>query len=515
MSDIGLEAYRFSISWSRLLSCTLFNINGRGAINPKGLQYYNGLIDELVSNGIQPHVTLYHLDHPQILEEEYAGWLSPKFIEDFTAFADVCFREFGDRVAHWTTVNEPNIMCLGSYNSGQTAPRQCSSHPGGKQLINVNCNGREGVVKMHRAKQKGLIGLSVYAFWCTPMTNSNADMEATQRATDFYTGWALNPLVFGDYPKIMKKNVGSRIPSFTKRESELVKGSFDFIGLNHYYTAYIQDIPQTTPKTGRGDFNSDMNVKFSLTKDDTPPGPFAASSTLYNPSGLQSVLLYFKDYYGNPPVYIQENGFGGSHNETLNDTGRIHYVNGYMGGILDAIRSGSNARGYFVWSFLDVFEILSGYQTRYGLVHVDFEEKDLKRRPKLSAQWVLVNSSVDVQVEGTVAEDGRTPGIWDVYTYDVIGLAQTNPNFSRDEFPSNFVFGAGTAAYQVEGAVAEDGRTPSIWDIYTHKGLMPDKSTGDIASDGYHKYKVLFILIFWFPQGNGASLLCYISIIYF
>ncbi|KAF5180341.1 Beta-glucosidase [Thalictrum thalictroides] len=397
MSDIGLEAYRFSISWSRLIPY------GRGAINPKGLEYYNSLINELVTHGIEPHVTLYHLDHPQILEDEYGGWVSPRMIEDFTAFADVCFREFGDRVLHWTTVNEPNVMCLGSYDTGQIPPRRCSQ-PGGIFNCSAGNSSVEPYIAMHnillahssvvtiyrekyQAKQKGLIGINVYAFHYTPLTNSSADAAATQRATDFFTGWVVNPLVFGDYPKIMKKNAGSRIPSFTKRQSEILKGSFDFIGLNHYFEVYIQDNSQNSPKSGPGDFNSDMNIKLSVTKEEMPPGPFIPTSIPYNPSSMQKILEYFRDYYGNPPIYIHENGYGAPYNETLNDTGRIHYINGYLESMLEAIRSGSNTRGYFLWSFLDVFELLSGYDMRYGLVHVDFENKDLKREPKLSAQW--------------------------------------------------------------------------------------------------------------------------------
>lgn len=120
MVDIGLDAYRFSISWSRLLP------SGRGAVNPKGLQYYNNLIDELITHGIQPHATLHHLDLPQVLEDEYGGWLSREIVRDFTAYADTCFKEFGDRVLHWTTINEPNVFALGGYDQGVTPPGRCS-----------------------------------------------------------------------------------------------------------------------------------------------------------------------------------------------------------------------------------------------------------------------------------------------------------------------------------------------------------------------------------------------------
>ncbi|GAV58299.1 Glyco_hydro_1 domain-containing protein [Cephalotus follicularis] len=129
MVDTGLEAYRFSISWSRLIP------NGRGPVNPKGLQYYNNLINELISHGIQPHVTLYHFDLPQTLEDEYQGWLSRKIVKDFTDYANVCFKEFGDRVLHWTTVNEPNVLVLGGYDLGFFPPGRCSS-----SAFGLNCS---------------------------------------------------------------------------------------------------------------------------------------------------------------------------------------------------------------------------------------------------------------------------------------------------------------------------------------------------------------------------------------
>ncbi|XP_077227217.1 beta-glucosidase 22-like [Tasmannia lanceolata] len=393
MTDIGLDAYRFSISWSRLLP------NGRGAINPKGLEYYNNLIDELISHGIQPHVTIFHMDLPQALEDEYEGWLSPKIVKDFTAFAEVCFREFGDRVTHWTTINQPNVLAM-SYGNDLYPPVRCTSSSG------LNCKPGNSSVEpytvVHHAllahaaaatlykekyqgKQNGLIGLNLFSYWCEPFTNSTADVTAAKRVLDFITGWIVNPLIFGDYPEIMKKNAGSRIPSFTKHQSEKVKGSFDFLGLNHYTTVYVQDNSNNLQK-GLRDFNGDMFAKLTDSKDGTP-GQYIPNYLTSTPSGMQKILEYFKEVYGNPPIYIQENGRATPYNETLNDTSRIDYLSGYLNAALSAIRDGSNARGYFIWSFLDVFEHLTGYKMRFGLYYVHFESRELTRQPKLSVQW--------------------------------------------------------------------------------------------------------------------------------
>uniref|UniRef100_A0A2N9IWR6 Beta-glucosidase n=1 Tax=Fagus sylvatica TaxID=28930 RepID=A0A2N9IWR6_FAGSY len=255
--------------------------NGRGAVNPKGLQYYNNLINELISHGIQPHVTLHHADLPQVLEDEYGGWVSRKIVygslplsiihhffalkeKDFTAYADVCFRKFGDRVSYWTTLNEANVFVIGGYDSGVLPPQRCSPPYG------VNCSRGNSSTEPYMAahhillahasaarlykqryqdKQNGFIGLNLFSYWFVPLTNSMEDKIATQRANDFLL-WFVDPLVFGDYPDVLKKIVGSRLPAFTYAESSQVKGSFDFLGVNHYNTLSVKDNP-SSPKDGR------------------------------------------------------------------------------------------------------------------------------------------------------------------------------------------------------------------------------------------------------------------------
>ncbi|GLU16854.1 hypothetical protein SLE2022_332630 [Rubroshorea leprosula] len=390
MVETGLDAYRFSISWSRLIA------NGRGPVNPKGLLYYNNLINELISHGIQPHVTLHNYDLPQALEDEYGGWLNKRIVKDFTDYADVCFREFGDRVLYWTTVNEPNIFAIGSYSGGMTPPRRCSP------TFGINCtagnSSTEPYIAVHnillshasaaklykkkyQEKQHGSIGVSLYAYGVRPLTNSTEDEIATKRVNDFLLGWIVDPLVYGDYPDIMKKRAGSRLPSFTIQESELVRGSFDFLGIIHYLATYIKNNPSSLDPEQR-DFNTDMGV-FLV--------PILGNSSMnelsLNPWALQGVLEYFKQAYGNPPLYIHENGQNTRRNSTLQDITRVEYLHAYIGAVLDAVRNGSNTRGYFQWSFLDVLELLDGYESSYGLYYVDLDDPDLKRYAKLSAYW--------------------------------------------------------------------------------------------------------------------------------
>uniref|UniRef100_A0A0D9YJK8 4-hydroxy-7-methoxy-3-oxo-3,4-dihydro-2H-1,4-benzoxazin-2-yl glucosidebeta-D-glucosidase n=1 Tax=Oryza glumipatula TaxID=40148 RepID=A0A0D9YJK8_9ORYZ len=335
-----------------------------------------------ISSGIQVHIMLYQLDLPQVLEDEYDGWLSPRILEDFKAYADVCFREFGDRVSHWITIDEPNVASIGSYDSGQLAPGHCSD-PFGIRKCTVGNSSVEpyiavhnmllahaSVTKLYREKYqvagKGIIGISVYTFWAYPLTNSTVDLEATKRCQDFIVHWVLRPLVFGDYPQVMKNIVGSRLPSFTKAQSEDVKGSLDFIGMNHYYSLYVNDRP-----LGKGtrDFVADMSVYYRGSKTDPPPG------------------------YG-------------SSNDTVHDNDRIDYLKSYIGSILTAVRNGANVKGYFVWSFVDVFEYLTGYGQSYGLYRVDFADESRPRQARLSARWYsgfLKNREMDVQNELAMA----------------------------------------------------------------------------------------------------------------
>ncbi|KAJ4727677.1 putative Beta-glucosidase [Melia azedarach] len=365
MVDTGLDAYRFSISWSRVIP------NGRGPVNPKGLEYYDNLINELISHGIQLHVTLHNYDLPQALEDEYGGWVNRSIVKDFTAYADVCFREFGDRVSYWTTVNEPNIFTVGGYDAGIVPPKRCSPscndcsrgnsstepYLAVHHILLAHASVARLYKKNYQDKRLGYIGVSIYAFG------------------------VLNPLVYGDYPNTMKKIVGSRLPVFTNSESKQVRGSADFLGLIHYMTVYIKDNPSSLKQELR-DWDADKAAEYFL-KVDNP----SANELPVEPNGLQIVLEYLKQVYGNPPIYIYENGQQTPRNSLLEDISRVKYLHAYVGAVLDSIWNGSNTRGYFTWSFLDVFELVDGYESRYGLYYVDFDDPDLKRYPKLSAHW--------------------------------------------------------------------------------------------------------------------------------
>ncbi|KAF5752063.1 beta-glucosidase 40 [Tripterygium wilfordii] len=250
MKDMGMDAYRFSISWSRIYP------NGTGDLNQAGVDHYNNLINALLAKGIVPYVTLYHWDLPQALADRYNGWLSPQIIKDFAVFGETCFQKFGDRVKHWITFNEPHTFAIQGYDVGLQAPGRCSI------LLRLFCRAGNSATEpyivahntllshaavadiyrsKYKPKQHGSVGIAFDVMWYEPASNSTDDIEATQRAQDFQFGWFIEPLIFGDYPSSMRSRVGSRLPMFSKTEAALLKGSLDFVGINHYTTYYAQE----------------------------------------------------------------------------------------------------------------------------------------------------------------------------------------------------------------------------------------------------------------------------------
>ncbi|KAJ9139724.1 hypothetical protein P3X46_030431 [Hevea brasiliensis] len=402
MKEMGLDAYRFSISWSRLLPKGKLG----GGVNSEGIKYYNNLINELVAKGIQPFVTLFHWDLPQALEDEYGGFLSHKIVDDFRDYAELCYKNFGDRVKHWITLNEPWSYSNGGYTVGLLAPGRCSSW---QQL---NCTGGDSAtepyivahnqllahaaaVKMYKMKyqasQKGMIGITLVSHWFVPFSNAKHNKNAAKRALDFMFGWFMDPLIYGDYPHALRSLVGNRLPKFSEQEAKMVKGSIDFLGLNYYTANYAAYLPYSNAIPAS--YLTDARANLSTQRNGIPIGPKAASDWLYvYPRGFRDILLYTKRKYNNPLIYVTENGIDEYNNATLTleealiDNMRIDYYYRHLSFLEKAIKDGVNVKGYFAWSLLDNFEWSSGYTVRFGINYVDYKN-GLKRYPKLSARW--------------------------------------------------------------------------------------------------------------------------------
>uniref|UniRef100_A0A0R0HPQ5 Beta-glucosidase n=1 Tax=Glycine max TaxID=3847 RepID=A0A0R0HPQ5_SOYBN len=248
MKYMNTDAYRFSISWSRILPKGKIS----AGINQEGIKYYNNLINELLANDLLPFVTLFHWDLPQALQDDYGGFLSPHIINDFQDYAKLCFKEFGDRVKHWITFNEPWSYSMGS-EPYLSSHYQLLAHAAAVKIYKTN----------YQASQNGLIGITLNCHWFIPFSNDTLDHQAALRALDFMFGWFMQPLTTGNYPETMQSLLGSRLPNFTEEQSKLLIGSFDFVGLNYYTTNYAAHIFQTINNTSNTSYFQDTHINFT------------------------------------------------------------------------------------------------------------------------------------------------------------------------------------------------------------------------------------------------------------
>jgi beta-galactosidase len=396
MKNMGIKAYRFSIAWPRVMP------TGRGEVNEAGIQFYSDLIDALLAAGITPWVTLYHWDLPLALQLEEDGWLGHSIVDHFEAYADLCFERFGDRVKNWITLNEPWVIAILGYGQGRFAPGRVShSEPylAGHHLILSHAR----AVQLYREKyshQNGQIGITNNCDWREPLTDSPKDIAAAERALEFFLAWFADPIYKGDYPASMQERLGDRLPKFTPAEKELILGTSDFFGLNHYTTMYASHGKgEETERNiaGNGGISEDQEVDLSLDKD----WKLTSMNWAVVPWGCRKLLEWIDQRYDHPEIYITENGCAYADEKIdgqVDDQDRLDFYQGYLQACQEAMENGVNLKGYFAWSFMDNFEWASGYEKRFGLHYVDFET--LERTPKNSAYWfrrVISANSADVE----------------------------------------------------------------------------------------------------------------------
>ncbi|XP_017875874.1 myrosinase 1-like [Ceratina calcarata] len=398
LKNIGFKSYRFSVSWPRILPTGFAN-----QVSKDGVQYYHNLIDELLKNGIEPLMTLYHWDHPQIMEEA-GGWMNEEMVDWFADYARVIYREFGSKVKKFIPINEPISFCKNGYADGKDAP--------GKTLPGIGdylC--MHNVIKAHarayriyetefKQTQKGQVGFLIN-FWAY-MPKTPADQNAADLAFEFNVGWSMHPIYSkeGDYPAVMKSMIAkkskeqgylkSRLPTFTPDEIKYIRGTSDFLAVNHY-SARLVTLGNTGKMPSR---ENDMGVVEIIDK--SWKGS-AVDWLFVVPEGFRYVLRQLAQYYGNPPMYITENGYADY--GSLNDDDRIEYFREYLKQMHLAIyEDGVNVRGYILWSLTDTFEWLFGYNARFGIVSVDFNDPERPRTLRKSASWwkkVIADGKID------------------------------------------------------------------------------------------------------------------------
>ncbi|XP_020580786.1 beta-glucosidase 18-like [Phalaenopsis equestris] len=399
MHSLGVNSYRFSISWTRILPRGRF-----GDVNENGISFYNKIIDYLLLKGIQPFVTLCHYDIPQELEDRYGAWLNSQIQEDFGYFADICFREFGEKIKYWSTFNEPTVLVNKGYRLGLYPPGRCSAPYGhcssgdsdtepffaAHNVILSHATAVNIYRTKYQSKQRGSIGIVVSTTWYEPYEDTPIERKAAARADAFEIGWFLDPIMYGSYPPEMVQIIGSILPTFSPSDKRKLNNSLDFIGVNHYTSLYAKDC--LFSECHLGPFQSNGSVLGLGYKNGIPIGPKTGMGNLFvTPHGMEKIVLYVKERYKNMPMFLTENGYGqkSSNNaateDIINDNVRVEFLRSYMTSLSSAMRKGADVRGYFIWSLLDNFEWVHGYSERFGLYHVDY--KTLKRTPKSSAKW--------------------------------------------------------------------------------------------------------------------------------
>jgi beta-glucosidase len=362
MKTLGIQAHRFSISWPRVLP------KGKGEINRAGLVFYNRLVDELLEAGIEPWVCLYHWDLPQALQEE-GGWANRNIVQYFADYAGLMARELGDKVKRWLIFNEPRCAAWLGHLTGIHAPGirnlatalQASHH-----LLLAQGKAIQTLREINPDFEIGTI-LDINAV--QPITDDAKDQKAANYFDELWNRWFLDPVVKGKYPPL-----AARLGHEPEEDMDLIRQPLDFLGVNYYR----RELAAYNPL--------DPSVRAKLIRKNTPVTEMGWE--IY-PNGLYEVLTRLKREYGNPVLYVTENGVAFEDNVRRNgevqDDDRIGFLRDHMLAAYRAITEGVRLKGYFVWTIMDNFEWAEGYSKRFGLVRTNYET--LERTPKKSYFW--------------------------------------------------------------------------------------------------------------------------------
>ncbi|XP_072948367.1 myrosinase 1-like [Epargyreus clarus] len=394
VQDLGLDFYRFSTAWTRLLPTGFSN-----EISKDGVNYYNNLINGLLEKNIKPIITLYHWDLPQRLQD-LGGWTNPLIADWFEQYADVVFRLFGDRVKMWVTINEPLLMCDFNYNTGTLAPRikdpDTATYLCTKHVLIAHAKAWRLYDRKYRHKYHGILSIANHVVWFDPLTPKHED-EA-ELAREYTVGRYAHPIYSkeGGWPKVIEQKMTeyskkkgfptSRLPAFTPEEIKLVRGSYDYFAINYYTSRLVR---KALPGDEAAVFFDTGAPELGLTFIKDPNWPSGGHNFIPSyPKGLRSIISWLKQKYGNLHFFISENGYG-NFDSGLDDYDRVEYFHQHLEQVLHSIHDDhANVTGFTAWTLMDNYEWLSGYTLRFGLYHVDFTNPERKRTPRASAHYI-------------------------------------------------------------------------------------------------------------------------------
>lgn len=367
MRDLGLDAYRYSISWPRIIP------DGTGRLNQEGLDFYKSLTDALLEAGITPYVTLYHWDLPQALQAR-GGWESPDSVRWFADYAAVVVEHLGDRVQHWITHNEPWCTAFLGNLLGIHAPGKRDAAAAFRVAHHLLISHGAAAQAIRARQADSTVGIAINMNGITPASADPRDADAARNMDGFANRWFLDPLFRGTYPADMLPYFTGALDGIDLDAVRAAAVPLDFLGLN-YYT--------------RDNYAWDENHPIKAATVKTPGAPRTAMDWEVHPPSLTDILVRLNRDYDVPPIMITENGAAFDDpapvDGTVDDPERVAYLRGHLAAVADAIALGVPVQGYFVWSLLDNFEWAEGYSKRFGIVRVDFDT--LERTPKESARY--------------------------------------------------------------------------------------------------------------------------------
>ena len=375
MAALHLKAYRFSLSWPRILP------QGRGQVNERGLDFYDRLIDMLLEKHICPVATLYHWDLPLALHE-LGGWQRHETIEDFAEYAEIVARRLGDRVNWWITLNEPWCSAYLGYGSGIHAPGEHSLQAAidaGHCLLLAHA---QAAMRLRRYVQpEARIGITLNLTPISVADTGDAVQEGAKRADAFYNRWFLDPLFRGTYPERLFQDLGVSPPVRNEEEMALISTPLDFLGVNYYSRILMRTRRQSGPEKTQAEMYEQVVP--------VPGASYTEMAWEIYPQGLRDVLLHLQHEYAPALIMVTENGaaFDDLWNgkDYVADKRRMQYLREHIQELEGVLLQGVPVCGYFVWSFLDNYEWIDGYSKRFGLVYVDYATQ--RRIVKESGQW--------------------------------------------------------------------------------------------------------------------------------
>ena len=366
MKSLGLQAYRFSVAWGRVLP------DGTGRVNEAGLAFYERLVDTLIANGIEPLCTLFHWDMPAALDDR-GGWLNRDSAKWFADYARIMFERLDGRVRKWVTLNEPWVVTDGGYLHGALAPGHKNMFEAPIASHNL-MRAHGAAVKVYREVGAHEIGLVVNIEPKYPASDSPEDIAATARADAYMNRQYLDPALKGEYPAELKDIFGEAWPDWPASDLTDIAQPVDFIGINYYTRNVVRHDETQWP------LKASMVMQIGKTYTET-------GWEVHAPA-LTDLLKEFKRRYGDTPLYITENGAAFydppvAAEDGVHDPLRVSYLKGHIAAVGEAIAAGVDVRGYMLWSLFDNLEWSLGYSKRFGMVHVDFVSQT--RTPKASA----------------------------------------------------------------------------------------------------------------------------------